>query len=238
MIIEPVQTFDYRHKPVNRIPVPQRPKWLSETVKNIREFEPLTTRHFEPLRRYDDWKYDDRRVYDPYYDDKKYNYPRRQYERDDSPKYQEPRASYLEQRGSYPESRASYPEKRGYDYDSRGRSYDKYTIEDEMDYNDKSDFDSRKKDLFAIQDPEQVSNRRSINKPEIRQDKVIEKPRVPLNTSSNKVTLIEDLLSPPGRFSRPSRIVIILRGPPGSGKSFLAKLIKDKEVRIVFVFLL
>lgn len=42
--------------------------------------------------------------------------------------------------------------------------------------------------------------------------------------------LIEDLLCPPGRTSRPANFVIILRGPPGSGKSFLAKLIKDKEV--------
>lgn len=42
--------------------------------------------------------------------------------------------------------------------------------------------------------------------------------------------MIEDLLSPPGRKTRPPRLVIIMRGPPGSGKTFLAKLIKDKEV--------
>lgn len=47
---------------------------------------------------------------------------------------------------------------------------------------------------------------------------------------TNTVTMIEDLLSPPGRNSRPPRMAIILRGPPGSGKTFLAKLIKDKEV--------
>ncbi|KAK9708677.1 hypothetical protein QE152_g27075 [Popillia japonica] len=51
------------------------------------------------------------------------------------------------------------------------------------------------------------------------------KPRIHPN-----VTLIQDLLNPPGRYNRPPRIVIILRGPPGSGKTFLAKLIKDKEV--------
>lgn len=47
---------------------------------------------------------------------------------------------------------------------------------------------------------------------------------------SQNITFIDDLLTPPGRFNRPGRIVIILRGPPGSGKTFLAKLIKDKEV--------
>lgn len=39
-------------------------------------------------------------------------------------------------------------------------------------------------------------------------------------------TMVNDLLCPPGRQNRPSKIAIILRGPPGSGKSFVAKLIK------------
>uniref|UniRef100_A0A3P9LMZ3 YLP motif-containing protein 1 n=1 Tax=Oryzias latipes TaxID=8090 RepID=A0A3P9LMZ3_ORYLA len=41
---------------------------------------------------------------------------------------------------------------------------------------------------------------------------------------------IDDILKPPGRLSRPDRIVIIMRGLPGSGKSHVAKLIRDKEV--------
>ncbi|XP_023148190.2 YLP motif-containing protein 1 isoform X2 [Amphiprion ocellaris] len=41
---------------------------------------------------------------------------------------------------------------------------------------------------------------------------------------------IDDILKPPGRMSRPERIVIIMRGLPGSGKSHVAKLIRDKEV--------
>lgn len=41
---------------------------------------------------------------------------------------------------------------------------------------------------------------------------------------------IDDILKPPGRTSRPERIVIIMRGLPGSGKSHVAKLIRDKEV--------
>ncbi|RLU15043.1 hypothetical protein DMN91_012930 [Ooceraea biroi] len=43
-------------------------------------------------------------------------------------------------------------------------------------------------------------------------------------------TMVDDLLCPPGRQNRPPKIAVILRGPPGSGKSFVAKLIKDKEV--------
>ncbi|XP_069360057.1 YLP motif-containing protein 1-like isoform X2 [Maniola hyperantus] len=43
------------------------------------------------------------------------------------------------------------------------------------------------------------------------------------------IVMIDDLLESPGRDIRPAKIVIILRGPPGSGKSYLAKLIRDKE---------
>lgn len=45
------------------------------------------------------------------------------------------------------------------------------------------------------------------------------------------IVCIEDLLLPPGRFKRPPRICFILRGVPGSGKSYLARLIKDCEVK-------
>ncbi|XP_013172902.1 PREDICTED: uncharacterized protein LOC106121689 isoform X1 [Papilio xuthus] len=43
------------------------------------------------------------------------------------------------------------------------------------------------------------------------------------------VVMIDDILEPPGREMRPKKIAIILRGLPGSGKSYLAKLIRDKE---------
>ena len=39
------------------------------------------------------------------------------------------------------------------------------------------------------------------------------------------------LLSPgPGRSGRPKRIAVLLRGLPGSGKSHVARLMRDKEV--------
>ncbi|XP_069807271.1 YLP motif-containing protein 1 isoform X2 [Dendropsophus ebraccatus] len=41
---------------------------------------------------------------------------------------------------------------------------------------------------------------------------------------------VDDLLKKPGRASRPDRIVVIMRGLPGSGKTHVAKLIRDKEV--------
>ncbi|XP_066463773.1 YLP motif-containing protein 1 isoform X2 [Eleutherodactylus coqui] len=41
---------------------------------------------------------------------------------------------------------------------------------------------------------------------------------------------VDDLLKKPGRDTRPDRIVVIMRGLPGSGKTHVAKLIRDKEV--------
>lgn len=45
----------------------------------------------------------------------------------------------------------------------------------------------------------------------------------------HKVISIENLLQRPGRDIRPARIVIILRGSPGSGKSYITSLIKVSE---------
>ncbi|XP_069691442.1 YLP motif-containing protein 1-like isoform X2 [Periplaneta americana] len=55
---------------------------------------------------------------------------------------------------------------------------------------------------------------------------------VPSTETQIRAVLVEDLLCPPGRTTRPSRLVMMLRGPPGSGKTFVAKLIKDKEVEM------
>uniref|UniRef100_A0AAG5D3J3 YLP motif-containing protein 1 n=1 Tax=Anopheles atroparvus TaxID=41427 RepID=A0AAG5D3J3_ANOAO len=47
--------------------------------------------------------------------------------------------------------------------------------------------------------------------------------------SAPRLLDIEDLLFPPGRLTRPPRICLLVRGLPGSGKSYLARTIKTKE---------
>lgn len=42
---------------------------------------------------------------------------------------------------------------------------------------------------------------------------------------------ITDILDEPGRSRRADRIVILIRGAPGSGKSRAAKMIKEREVK-------
>lgn len=43
---------------------------------------------------------------------------------------------------------------------------------------------------------------------------------------------IEKILLNPGRKRRPRKILVVIRGLPGSGKTHIAKLIKDKEVEM------
>ncbi|KAK4803871.1 hypothetical protein SAY86_003688 [Trapa natans] len=45
-----------------------------------------------------------------------------------------------------------------------------------------------------------------------------------------KVVDASQIFKPPGRATRPDHFVIILRGLPGSGKSYLAKMLRDIEV--------
>ncbi len=58
------------------------------------------------------------------------------------------------------------------------------------------------------------------------QQKVVEPPKIDVVPIETEVVMVEDLLLPPGRYGRPSKIVVILRGLPGSGKSHFARLIK------------
>ncbi|XP_052888561.1 uncharacterized protein LOC128297047 [Anopheles moucheti] len=51
------------------------------------------------------------------------------------------------------------------------------------------------------------------------------------NQTPSRMVDIDDLLLPPGRFHRPPRICLLIRGLPGSGKSYLARLIKNTEQR-------
>lgn len=53
-------------------------------------------------------------------------------------------------------------------------------------------------------------------------------PPPPSKPKKREVVAVTDLLDPPNREKRPAKICMILRGPPGSGKSYIAKLIKAR----------
>uniref|UniRef100_A0A182SXN4 YLP motif-containing protein 1 n=1 Tax=Anopheles maculatus TaxID=74869 RepID=A0A182SXN4_9DIPT len=93
-----------------------------------------------------------------------------------------------------------------------------------------SDEDIGPDDGFAYQ-----SNDDSVKPSEIKQEPRDERPESTVSSLSSqnhtvsRMVDIDDLLLPPGRFHRPPRICLLIRGLPGSGKSHLARLIKNKE---------
>ncbi|CAH1961530.1 unnamed protein product [Acanthoscelides obtectus] len=248
VIVEPSYMFDYRHKPLNRIPYPQRPGWLAEAVKFIREFDPLAPlkQHYErvPIPKYE-WNpnehipgRDNRR--DVRMDD------RNRFDRD---RYNNGNRRHIEsfdavggRRGDRPNRGGGSMERNRNDrerYDDRNDRNDRYDRTDRnrpdrrrRDFRDNDRPMLRKEDLEELSDDaldewerdDNYENRRSPSPSMGMSNPPNPEPVAP------QEAMIDDILSPPGRFNRPPRIVIILRGPPGSGKTYLAKLIKDKEV--------
>ena len=105
---------------------------------------------------------------------------------------------------------------------------------------------ARKMDLEEISSDESISSsfadEASQKKDDLFDDDCFEEPTVMLTPpgttphfnrfNHHRVMDIKRLLWNPERQSRPSRVSIILRGPPGSGKSHLAQLIKKKETEM------
>ena len=290
VMLDPFQIFDYRHKRVNRIPFPQRPKWLTYLLRNYPEFDFVIKQYeqqhvldrYLPDNKFDgklsDGRYEDRYFGDRYrdhrYSERRFDSPRdiaRERDvRQQEERYMERRLSRSDDNDSkyferHPERLDKMESRHGSDSDSRhsGSRYmdkrsdrfdDRYSRHDDRDetrhdfqkkFDDsRSSFEKRsgerrdeyeddrkcganpeqKKDSTKYDDSEistQNNTQIDVNKDRDMTDNV---------RQIKNVTMIEDVLDPPGRYSRPQRLVIILRGPPGSGKTFVAKLIKDKEV--------
>ncbi|KAG5865790.1 hypothetical protein JTB14_019019 [Gonioctena quinquepunctata] len=334
--IEPINMVDYRHKPVNRIPLPERPKWLSEAIKFIREFDPLAARYERPPPP----REDNRLSRGISFEDREFAGVRnaRPFERDEFQRnrvdLQRDRGDFHRDRGDFHRDRGDFPRdmddfSRNRDDFSRNRedvphnrddfsrnrddfprNRDDFSRNRDDFSNNKDDFSrnkddfSRNKDDFSHikddfsrdrddfrrdrghrddfhrddknrgndrgrqsfeedklskgnkeggrrnsgqrhekQDLEELSDEdmdwEQGEQRRRQQEQVVKKSRSkspelsnPPNPSNNatEITMIEDVVDPPGRLNRPPRVVIILRGPPGSGKTFLAKQIKDKEV--------
>jgi len=51
-------------------------------------------------------------------------------------------------------------------------------------------------------------------------------PRPPPVETRVETIQVDDLLEPPSRYGRPDHIVVIIRGLPGAGKTYVSKLLK------------
>ncbi|GFS08763.1 YLP motif-containing protein 1, partial [Elysia marginata] len=64
-----------------------------------------------------------------------------------------------------------------------------------------------------------------------RNSPVVRGPAPPAPLPVAEVKKVEDLLCSPGRQSRPPQLVVIIRGLPGSGKTYVSKLLREKEIK-------
>ncbi|XP_063296066.1 YLP motif-containing protein 1 [Pelobates fuscus] len=140
------------------------------------------------------------------------------------------RDSYLERQGSKILDRREYERERDRDL-HRERDHDRERFE--------RDRHSRDDRSASYRDSKDSSSRRGSDKPfydRERRGYPEEKPSMhlpmpaPRAEKKPETKSVDDLLKKPGRESRPERIVVIMRGLPGSGKTHVAKLIRDKEV--------
>ncbi|GAB0089818.1 hypothetical protein DMENIID0001_044350 [Sergentomyia squamirostris] len=77
--------------------------------------------------------------------------------------------------------------------------------------------ESKEGEKKEVASKEEIQEEVQKNVPKVRQE--------PINSVN-----IAHLLDHPHRQVRPKKFIIIMRGPPGSGKSYFAKIIKDREV--------
>ncbi|CAH2041476.1 unnamed protein product, partial [Iphiclides podalirius] len=226
--IEPVHVFDYNHKSketdykkkdfekeVDELFFRQPPKKELDDDGFVSEkfHRDLHYRDYEKKPRdytKEDYRqrvplreeYVERRRYEDKYDDRK---------KDDSDKYRRREDIYRDREKDW----------------EKGRDRDEYNRDRYRDY--------RKDDNRNRSRSKEKENRKRDHSKESDSDRGINTLKKAKATNKNDITLakhivmIDDILESPGREMRPDKIVIILRGLPGSGKSYLAKLIRDKE---------
>ncbi|KAL1505776.1 hypothetical protein ABEB36_005260 [Hypothenemus hampei] len=210
--VDIIRSFDYRHKQVNRIPYPQRPIWLSSTLRNIQQFDPLGTTRFNT---------NDRTMF---------------LEREPS-RYPPERSDTFSRRPHLDEKQRNNEFSRDRHFNRRATQHDHTRFRSDVNQKQNQEMEAKNPSLELEElsdDDEWMDEKRfGTNKENSAPQKVPDNPhssRVLTNQTPSQNTTLECLINPPGRYARPVKIVIILRGPPGSGKSYLAKLIKDKEV--------
>ncbi|XP_076659246.1 uncharacterized protein LOC143362732 [Halictus rubicundus] len=231
--LTPVQCFDYGHGNLKPL-IPEREVHPTKDFRNWEESEQNLRDYTEKIRRYEHYSgqpdnrrtgdYGHRRNSEEYIDDKK---PEREYREKENYK-----AKGREDR--------TFDHASNKDQDSR---YDKKANKERTrERNEQIQKETNKENKDEDRSKGNINWQENTNKnivetkppdtsvTDVQHNVVEPAPKTLELAKTPNYTMVDDLLCAPGRQNRPPKIAIILRGPPGSGKSFVAKLIKDKEV--------
>nr|XP_031840024.1 uncharacterized protein LOC116430258 isoform X3 [Nomia melanderi] len=231
--LTPVQCFDYGHGNLKPL-VPEREVHPKKDFRNWEESEQNLKEYTEKIRRYEHYsvKPDNRRSGD-------YGHRR------NSEEYMEDKKSEREHREKE-DYKAKDRDDRTFDHVSnkdQDKRYDKKANKERTrERNESSQKETNKENKDEDRSKGNINWQENSNKNIVEtkppdtsvtdaQHNVVEPaPKTLELAKTPNCTMVDDLLCTPGRQNRPPKMAIILRGPPGSGKSFVAKLIKDKEV--------
>ncbi|KAM9354988.1 uncharacterized protein ylpm1 [Pholidichthys leucotaenia] len=235
------KTVDYGHghepgATVERISYGERIVLRPDPLPSDRGYE---KEHLGPRDPYSRDPYYERRS-DPYLDRREYSRERELYREKFPPEYE--RERYERERFPLRErddrSPLGPPSRSGY----REREHERSGSRDTDDHYGRPGYDRRSYDRTSLDRslPERYGHSASpyLERKSYPEDRgpatapaVPPPPQPPPRVEKKpEIKNIDDILKSPGRSSRPERIVIIMRGLPGSGKSHVAKLIRDKEV--------
>ncbi|XP_076283753.1 uncharacterized protein LOC143210621 [Lasioglossum baleicum] len=231
--LTPVQCFDYGHGNLKPL-IPEREAQPKKDFRNWEESEQNLKEYTEKIRRYEHYSgqpdnrrtgnYGHRRNSEEYLDDRK---PEREYREKENYK-------------------AKVREDRMFDHASNKEQdcrYDKKANKERTrERNEQIQKETKKENKDEDRSKGNINWQENTNKnivetkptdtsvADVQHNVVEPAPKTLELAKTPNCTMVDDLLCAPGRQNRPPKITIILRGPPGSGKSFVAKLIKDKEV--------
>lgn len=89
--------------------------------------------------------------------------------------------------------------------------------------------------LKAMMDLEEVSDDEKFSDEDNMFEELPDDPRIPnfnWHMRQKNFKSLKELIEEPGRKKRPEKIMIILRGPPGVGKTYLSGLIRNRETEL------
>uniref|UniRef100_A0A1B0D1J9 YLPM1-like spectrin repeat domain-containing protein n=1 Tax=Phlebotomus papatasi TaxID=29031 RepID=A0A1B0D1J9_PHLPP len=127
-------------------------------------------------------------------------------------------------------SDTSLPDAEEFDFPSADKFLSEKSAKRKAEEESKANEEKRRREEDIFPEIEEKKSKEEDIFPEVERKKKKEEDIFSEEEETGFHVNIGDILDHPHRKLRPKRIIMIMRGPPGSGKTHFAKLIKDREV--------